>query len=182
MKKNNSQLYHSKKWRDFRKLFLIDNYKCFICNSTFNLEIDHIVEHEENEKLFYNKNNLQTLCKSCHFVKTMTDKKIQTNFKISKKFIVKINEDHIFENLKVYEKFYSWKREKELTKRIVQETITNEHYNFSLFILKIKNLEFWKIKKILDCFCFELKEIPIIFYQNKEYKIRDFLIIFLNKT
>lgn len=70
-------LYHNKKWQDLRKYKLSDSPLCEQCgksardaNMETTLHIDHIIEHEGNTDLFYNFDNLQTLCDACHASKT----------------------------------------------------------------------------------------------------------------
>ena len=41
-----------------------------MCGSTENLTVDHIIDPRGNPDLFYEENNLQTLCKDCHRLKT----------------------------------------------------------------------------------------------------------------
>lgn len=181
MKRNNSKLYHSRKWREARKIFLINNWKCAFCNSTFNLEIDHILEHQENEKLFYNSFNWQTLCKSCHYVKTMEDKRIEALLNNSKQQKIQINVNNHDNDLKGFELLYTWKRHKELTTKIVNNIISKQNPNIPIYNLNIENLEFWKLKKLLDAFCVVLKEIPNILYNNKEFTMREFLLIYVSE-
>ena len=46
------------------EIFQRDKYKCIICGSTQNLEIDHIIPFSKGGKT--EMKNLQTLCKSCN--------------------------------------------------------------------------------------------------------------------
>lgn len=65
--------YKSKKWRAFRKEFLDKNPLCknFEDCHSFAEHVDHIKRIEsEDDKLFYDENNLQALCKRCHSRKT----------------------------------------------------------------------------------------------------------------
>jgi 5-methylcytosine-specific restriction protein A len=39
--------------------------------------VDHIVPHRGDVKLFWDENNWQSLCKSCHDHKTMTEDRYQ---------------------------------------------------------------------------------------------------------
>lgn len=86
-KKNNSKLYATNEWKQLRFQKLNLNPWCEKCNSTSDLHIDHIFEHEENELLFYDLNNLMTLCRTCHFSKTMKDKEL-AKYPINKNFII----------------------------------------------------------------------------------------------
>jgi 5-methylcytosine-specific restriction protein A len=43
---------------------------CIKCGSNSDLQVDHIIPPRGNEELFFNEDNLQTLCRLCHSVKT----------------------------------------------------------------------------------------------------------------
>ena len=65
--------YKSKKWRALRESFLKENPLCknFAECHSFADHVDHIKRVEsEDDALFYDKNNLQALCKRCHSRKT----------------------------------------------------------------------------------------------------------------
>ncbi len=70
------QLYHSVKWRNIRAAHLRNEPLCRQCAKEGRITaanvVDHIVEHEGNLQLFYDSNNYQSLCYSCHNRKTMT--------------------------------------------------------------------------------------------------------------
>lgn len=69
------KIYNSREWKDTRVIALVrDGYKCVKCKSKFNLVVDHIVELVDKGKPF-DLDNLQTLCKKCHAVKTEEEKK-----------------------------------------------------------------------------------------------------------
>lgn len=63
-------------WRFVRRDVLHrDNYRCSICKKRFRkggLDIDHIIPVRMNGDLF-DKNNLRTLCKECHRMKSNLD-------------------------------------------------------------------------------------------------------------
>lgn len=63
--------YKTARWQALRlKIFLRDLFICMECGrlegNTALLICDHIVPHRGNEHLFWDENNLQTLCKTCH--------------------------------------------------------------------------------------------------------------------
>ena len=62
------------KWRRARKLFLQRHPLCANCLSqgivTPATVVDHIVPHRGDRALFWDENNWQPLCKSCHDRKT----------------------------------------------------------------------------------------------------------------
>lgn len=69
--KRSNIFYNTPEWRSLRKEALIrDDYTCVICGSKENLEVDHIIPPRGRADLFFNLDNLQTLCSSCHKSKT----------------------------------------------------------------------------------------------------------------
>jgi 5-methylcytosine-specific restriction protein A len=65
--------YCSKRWTERRKYILSRNPRCMDCGKLFGieaLELDHIIPHRGDKVLFWDKANLQVLCKSCHSRKT----------------------------------------------------------------------------------------------------------------
>lgn len=74
------QLYNSVKWRKISKEFLAKYNVCVICGAKATIA-DHITPHRGNEDLFYDTNNLQPMCWSCHTRKTLAE---NNNFQGSK--------------------------------------------------------------------------------------------------
>jgi 5-methylcytosine-specific restriction protein A len=69
--KYNTSLYNTVRWRKLRAEHLRGNPYCICCGTREKpLQVDHIVTPKGNEDLFYDANNLQTLCLRCHAVKT----------------------------------------------------------------------------------------------------------------
>lgn len=71
------------RWRQARLAFLDDNPLCVFCQSQGLLTpatvIDHIIPHRGNQTRFWDMNNWQALCKSCHDTKTATiDRQLTT--------------------------------------------------------------------------------------------------------
>ncbi len=64
-------------WRKVSKLYLIEHPLCVMCNREGRLtpatEVDHIIPHGGDVKLFWDSNNWQGLCKSCHSKKTVLE-------------------------------------------------------------------------------------------------------------
>jgi len=63
--------YKTARWRRLRmEVFVRDLFKCSACPrieaDTSQLVCDHILPHRGSEALFWELNNLQTLCKRCH--------------------------------------------------------------------------------------------------------------------
>jgi 5-methylcytosine-specific restriction protein A len=71
---NRSSKMYTYQWRKASKEFLKKYPLCVHCKREGRLtpatEVDHIKAHGGNSKLFWNKNNWQALCKSCHSKKT----------------------------------------------------------------------------------------------------------------
>jgi 5-methylcytosine-specific restriction protein A len=69
-----SSKMYTYQWRKVSKEFLKKHPLCVHCEREGRLipatEVDHIKPHGGDRKLFWNKNNWQPLCKSCHSKKT----------------------------------------------------------------------------------------------------------------
>ena len=66
--------YTSRRWQDLRGHVLREQPFCQVCRAlgrkTVTAEIDHIVKHDGDPGRFWNRANLQGLCKPCHTAKT----------------------------------------------------------------------------------------------------------------
>jgi len=66
------RLYNSSKWKALRERFKARNPLCNACQqegrTTAGIIVDHIAEYKPGDN-FYDWNNLQNLCSSCHNVK-----------------------------------------------------------------------------------------------------------------
>lgn len=63
--------YSSRKWRAIRERLLTRSPYCIYClKRDGRVEAatvaDHIIPHKGNKELFWDENNLQSLCKQCH--------------------------------------------------------------------------------------------------------------------
>ncbi|MEM7619779.1 MAG: HNH endonuclease signature motif containing protein [Pseudomonadota bacterium] len=65
------------KWRKYRLAFLRENPLCVDCQQLEIIEaateVDHIIPHRGDDHLFWDPDNHQALCKSCHSRKTATE-------------------------------------------------------------------------------------------------------------
>ena len=72
---------YDRRWCAARTRFLKVQPLCVKCLERGRLEkaavVDHIVPHRGDRELFWNENNWQALCKSCHDTKTMTEDRHQ---------------------------------------------------------------------------------------------------------
>ena len=68
-------------WQKARKQFLHTHPLCVECQKEGRYVkatvVDHIVPHRGDQKLFWDRNNWQALCKRCHDRKTMTEDRHQ---------------------------------------------------------------------------------------------------------
>ncbi|MCC8013656.1 MAG: HNH endonuclease [Eubacterium sp.] len=68
---------YNRQWQKASKAFLQEHPICEICKSkgryTKATVVDHIIPHRGNRELFWDRSNWQSLCKSCHDTKTMTE-------------------------------------------------------------------------------------------------------------
>lgn len=67
---SSSQRGYDYQWRKESKAFLTGHPFCNICKTELATEVDHITPHKGNPVLFWNQDNWQGLCHSCHSVKT----------------------------------------------------------------------------------------------------------------
>ena len=65
-KRANTELYNTARWRRLRKAKLELNPACELCGSQSNLQIHHKRPPRGDEVLFFNLDNLQTICINCH--------------------------------------------------------------------------------------------------------------------
>jgi 5-methylcytosine-specific restriction protein A len=74
IRENSSKRGYNYKWRKLRKLFLQKNPLCHKCKQDGKYVeatvVDHIEPHRGDDKLMWDENNWQSLCKPCHDSKT----------------------------------------------------------------------------------------------------------------
>lgn len=65
------------RWQKLRKSFLQRNPLCIHCKRRGKMElateVDHKTPHQGNQGLFWDEDNWQALCKSCHSTKTVME-------------------------------------------------------------------------------------------------------------
>lgn len=66
-KSANDPLYNTRKWKNLRASHLETNPECAVCGTTELLQVHHIKKPNGNEDLFYDADNLMTVCRRCHF-------------------------------------------------------------------------------------------------------------------
>ena len=67
------KLYSRSWWRRIRLVILHEQPFCRLCGKPAT-DVDHIKPHRGDTELFHDEKNLQTLCKSCHSLKTVKDR------------------------------------------------------------------------------------------------------------
>lgn len=74
---NSHQRGYDGRWRKARKSFLVSHPLCEHCKEqgvvTLATVVDHIVPHKGNKELFWDMDNWQSLCESCHNRKTASE-------------------------------------------------------------------------------------------------------------
>jgi 5-methylcytosine-specific restriction protein A len=73
----NNELYHTAQWKNLRVKILKEQPNCFKCGisgSEAKLEVHHIIPPRGNKELFFDENNLVSVCPVCH--KIITNKEI----------------------------------------------------------------------------------------------------------
>ncbi|MBT2215847.1 HNH endonuclease [Virgibacillus dakarensis] len=73
-RKSSYERGYDHEWRKYRLSFLRRHPLCKNCSEPGTpvpaTEVDHIIPHRGDKKLFWDPNNHQALCKSCHSSKT----------------------------------------------------------------------------------------------------------------
>lgn len=72
-KRSSEGFYNTTRWKTLRKKHLEKQCFCVHCGSEIDLTVDHIQNADGNEELFFNPDNLQTLCAICHRQKTAAE-------------------------------------------------------------------------------------------------------------
>lgn len=65
-RENYDSLYHSKEWREIVNAQLKAEPECEICHAPAS-EVHHVRPHRGNKDLFFDMNNLASLCHDCHW-------------------------------------------------------------------------------------------------------------------
>lgn len=65
-------LYGSAKWKKLKQAQLERQSQCEVCGDTAT-EVHHVIAHNGVEDLFYDPNNLQSLCHTCHLRATQRE-------------------------------------------------------------------------------------------------------------
>jgi len=91
--KNKSSFYASKAWRELRDLKLTNNPFCEACEKQGKLlvvaiDVDHIEPIEKAPHLALDIDNLQSLCKACHYDKTGEENRNRNSNKQNKGSII----------------------------------------------------------------------------------------------
>ena len=64
----NYELWKTKRWRVLRSEHIRHNPVCSVCGCDTDLVVHHITRPKGDEDLFFNPENLMTLCKQCHLI------------------------------------------------------------------------------------------------------------------
>ena len=83
---SSTQRGYDYRWQKTRKGYLAKHPLCVHCQASGRVvaatEIDHIIPIQIDSNRKYDRENWQSLCKSCHSVKTAKDKIIYANIEI----------------------------------------------------------------------------------------------------
>lgn len=69
---NAYQRGYTSKWDKARRVFLMTHPLCVVCGRPAT-DVDHIVPHRGDKRLFWDQNNWQPLCHECHSRKTVKE-------------------------------------------------------------------------------------------------------------
>lgn len=74
--KTTNERGYTYRWQKARERFLAKHPLCKHCQAqgivTAATDVDHVIPHRGNDALFWDESNWQSLCKSCHSVKTQS--------------------------------------------------------------------------------------------------------------
>jgi len=92
--KESNSFYTSTKWKKLRKEILQKSDECYICHSSLNSHVHHILNRKEYPSKSYDESNLIVLCRSCHtayhqFINTSNFEQNQSTLQIFKQQILK---------------------------------------------------------------------------------------------
>lgn len=87
------KLYYTNTWKKLRVKKLSMSATCEHCNAV-GQEIDHIIDHKGDRNLFYDLENLQTLCTPCHSRKTMQTINMSRYKETNEKVLIIINDSY----------------------------------------------------------------------------------------
>jgi 5-methylcytosine-specific restriction protein A len=68
---SNPGIYASEEWRVLRRVVLREQPICRGCQLARSSHVDHIKAHKGDPRLFWDRTNLQGLCRACHSSKTV---------------------------------------------------------------------------------------------------------------
>lgn len=75
--RSSTQLGYGYRWQKLRNRFIAQHPYCEECMKrgvlTMATDVDHIKPHHGDQRLLYDEENLQSLCKSCHSRKTVKE-------------------------------------------------------------------------------------------------------------
>lgn len=135
-------LYNLSKWKRLREIKLNTNPVCEVCNSSFNLEIDHICDHNNNETLFFDIDNLQTLCHEHHSKKTLFDAQLKDKQISDNRLVINITD----KVMPVINSYISFLHDYE---RVIDKYINRYFINNTIdFWFVNKQLTYYFIRKI----------------------------------
>lgn len=76
-RESSTQRGYGYKWQQARAAYLQAHPLCVRCEQdgrvTAATDLDHIIPHKGDQKLFWNRSNWQPLCKACHSAKTASE-------------------------------------------------------------------------------------------------------------
>lgn len=152
--------YNSKDWKKIREKHLTQNWKCNDCGIIKNLQVDHTINFDGDWTLFLEPKNLNTLCRKCHFFKTVKDTNIDNKLEGNYTISTKAEDDEI--NFQLDMCFFGADDVlKRYAKKIISESLMNDNVFINTYYLGILDL-----KKLID-FIIEMKKFKPKNYNGK---------------
>lgn len=179
LNKETKKLYNSSNWKNLRNRKLDINPICEVCDDFNFLEIDHIIDHSGNEKVFFDIENLRTLCKPHHSKKSLAIiriKKFETT-----PYGAYFDCKNGFTNRNFIDFYKTDNKGNLLVDFVLKNGIKRLSQSDNLEVKLSYNIAFLKLKDLIDLFikiCFSIKGLPIeINIPNKiEYELFDYFL------
>ena len=177
--KESKKLYNSANWKNLRNRKLDINPLCEVCDDFNFLEIDHIIDHCGNEKVFFDIENLRTLCKPHHSKKSLAIiriKKFETT-----PYGAYFDSKNGFANRNFIDFYKTDKEGSLLVDFVLKNGIKRLPDDGVIEVKTFYNISFLKLKNLIDLFikiCFSLKGLPfeISIPNKKEYELFDYFL------
>lgn len=147
----NAHFYKTEEWKRMREQHLSKQPLCSQCSKSRNLQVDHLIPFNGDKELFKERLNLNTLCATCHFVKTAKD--CQTARLPIGDYFLEFYKNKADENLHLESTLFGWNN---VLDRYVKTILKNSHLT-NKFKINYYYLSPVEIKYVIDRIAWNFK-------------------------